>query len=127
MCYLQVPTWYRSFAVGTWTLSGNVTIPSNVVCCFPPGCTIEIVSGFTLTINGEILAGDYEVFTGTGTLRGSASVPFNNGVWANATVNDESLFVVFDSLVSIIDHNETVVHEFQKRLLAHTSAWMGFQ
>ena len=114
------------FAVGTWTLSGDVTLPSNIVCHFPPGCTVNIVSGFTLTINGEIIAGDYEVFTGAGTLKGSASVTFFNGTWVNDTVKDENQFVVVDSLVCIKDHNQQVIHKFPKSILSQTSEWMGF-
>lgn len=51
---------------GSWVLEDNVTIPANVTLVFCPGAIIT-TTGYTLTINGEIQAGHFQIFTGTGT------------------------------------------------------------
>lgn len=55
---------------GTWSLTSNLTIPSNITLKLLPGATIGIPTGVTLTINGPIEAGSYQIFscTGSGTV-----------------------------------------------------------
>jgi len=114
------------FAPVKWIISSDATIPSNITCRFPAGTTFYIEYGVTLTINGEIVAGDYEIFTGPGTLKGSASVASFNGVWIADSVINDILFVVIDTLVSLPDYNNQVVHEFPQRCLAQSTKWQGF-
>jgi hypothetical protein len=56
------------FSTGTWMVDSNVTIPSNVTCRIPRGCVFNISSGVTLTINGDIDAGLYQIFSGSGSV-----------------------------------------------------------
>lgn len=55
-----------SFVPGTWTITANTTIPSNISCHVPAGCVFSISSGITLTINGQVIAGAYQIFSGDG-------------------------------------------------------------
>jgi len=56
------------FTTGTWTIASNVTIPKNVTCYIPSGCTLSASAGITLTISGVIFAGRYQIFGTTGTI-----------------------------------------------------------
>jgi hypothetical protein len=53
--------------VGTHAMSANVTIPASCTLKFVPGAMID-TTGFTLTVNGTIDAGLYQIFTGSGTI-----------------------------------------------------------
>lgn len=53
---------------GTWTLSNNVTVPLNITLFLPQGAVLSVASGKTLTINGSINAGLYQIFSGSGTV-----------------------------------------------------------
>jgi len=52
---------------GTWTLTGNLSIPSNIDLRCEPGAVIAIPNGITLTIAGTLSAGPYQIFSCTGT------------------------------------------------------------
>jgi hypothetical protein len=51
---------------GTWTISNNVTLTQGLR--IPYGATLSIDSGKTLTINGPLEAGLYQIFSGSGTV-----------------------------------------------------------
>ncbi len=53
---------------GTWVISTNLTITSNLTLKCPPGVDISVSSGVTLTIQGPIEAGPYQIFSGSGTV-----------------------------------------------------------
>lgn len=56
---------------GIWTLSSNLTIPTNVSLLIPAGVAVFRPSGVTLTVQGAIIAPNYSWETGTGvTVRG---------------------------------------------------------
>ncbi len=48
-----------------WTLTSDVTIPSTVVLRAPKGVNI-VTSGYTITVDGLIDAGSYQIFSGSG-------------------------------------------------------------
>jgi hypothetical protein len=52
---------------GAWNVAANFTIPANITLKPERGAILNISSGVTLTINGELDAGDYQIFTWTGT------------------------------------------------------------
>lgn len=52
---------------GTYNITANTTISAQLVV--PKGAVINVSSGVTLTINGNILAGLYQIFTGSGTVK----------------------------------------------------------
>lgn len=49
---------------GTYLIDDTITIPVQVV--FAQGAVLNITSGHTVTFNGQIVAGRYQIFTGTG-------------------------------------------------------------
>jgi hypothetical protein len=51
-----------ALAPGVWTIDAALTIPSNFTLYLPRGCVLTPSSGVTLTINGPIVAGDYQIF-----------------------------------------------------------------
>jgi hypothetical protein len=59
---------------GTWSITGNLTIPSTMTLHCPRGVTISVSAGVTLTINGDINAGPYQIFSGSGTVTYGAGV-----------------------------------------------------
>lgn len=58
----------------TITLTGNTTIPANVHLDFRKGGSIAL-AGFTLTINGTFSAGNFQIFSGSGSV-----VPNGGGI-----------------------------------------------
>lgn len=62
------------FPVGTYKISTSITIPSNVSLYFVNGAMLSPDSGDTVTINGPIEAGLWQIFTGNGTISGSMKV-----------------------------------------------------
>ena len=65
---LRVPT-------GTYDIATNLTIPANVSLRPERGAVLSIATGVTLTINGALDAGPYQIFSCTGT----GKVVFNVG------------------------------------------------
>jgi len=55
------------FATGTWTITEDVTIPSNITCIIPNGCDFSISAGITLTINGYAHSDKETFHSGSGT------------------------------------------------------------
>lgn len=54
------------FKAGTYLIDNNCTINAQVV--MPCGAKFNVTSGHTLTINGQILAGRYTIFEGSGNI-----------------------------------------------------------
>jgi hypothetical protein len=50
----------------TWTITKNLTIPANITLKPEKGAVIDIADNKTLTINGGIEAGAYEIFSCSG-------------------------------------------------------------
>jgi len=71
---------------GTWTIASDVTISSNLTLKCPPGVTLSIASGKTLTIQGPIEAGPYQIFSGSGTVTISG-VQIIHDQWSDGTGN----------------------------------------
>ena len=53
-------------APGEWPVSGSLTIPSNVSLKFERGARLNISSGVTVTFEGGLEAGIYQIFDGDG-------------------------------------------------------------
>ncbi len=62
-------------------IGGNVTVPTNVNLIILKGGSIT-TTGYTLTINGSLSAGPYQIFTGSGTVSGLKEI---NAKWFGAT------------------------------------------
>lgn len=67
------------FPPGTYVISGDITISSNVTLWFADGAKLSIDAGKTVTINGNILAGRQQIFSGSGTVAGNTKL--NDGVY----------------------------------------------
>jgi hypothetical protein len=69
---------------GTWTISADLSIPSTLALNVPAGAILSVGAGQTLTINGPIIAGSYQIFSGSGTvtLAGEA-LDFRLGAWSS--------------------------------------------
>jgi hypothetical protein len=52
---------------GTYSISSNLTVPSNVTLRVERNASLAIPTGVTLTINGGLEAGFYQIFACTGT------------------------------------------------------------
>jgi hypothetical protein len=59
-----------ALAPGTWSIDSDVTVPSSLALAVPAGAVLSIDSGKTLTLNGPLIAGPWQVFTGDGTVTG---------------------------------------------------------
>jgi len=68
------------------TLTDNLTIPSNIDLRFVIGNTIT-TTGWTLTINSSIQAGEYQIFAGTGDVDG---LNYVNSSWFNVVGDDST-------------------------------------
>lgn len=68
---------------GTLSIPSNVTIPSGVALAIDQGAKLAPASGVKLTINGPIVAGNYQIFepVGSGTFALGLNA-ISNGVWA---------------------------------------------
>ena len=53
---------------------GDVTVPNNVTLNFSQGGIISVQTGKTITINGGIKAGLYQIFSGSGTVAGTPKI-----------------------------------------------------
>ncbi len=70
-------------ATTTYTLGTDLTIPATITLYIPKGALISASSGKTLTMNGIVQAGAYQVFTGAGTVTVS-TYPQDQVWWGNA-------------------------------------------
>ena len=115
----------RDFVTSTnYLLLTSETIPSNINLKIEKGAKISIASGKTLTINGNIEAGDYEIFTGSGTVTGNPLNAIMLSAWFNAGVTNATAPVgVLKSIApssaqgDLFYHNGTII----VRLAAGTS------
>jgi hypothetical protein len=65
-----------SEAATSYKISSNVTIPSGTTVVFQEGGMLSIDNGITFTVNGTLIAGLYQIFSGAGTaVFGAGSVP----------------------------------------------------
>lgn len=66
------------------TLTADLTLPATTALEIPKGGSIDL-NGFTLTLEGPLIAGNYQVFTGSGlVLYNNASVDAINILWYGA-------------------------------------------
>lgn len=90
-----------------FTLANDTTIPSGYRFKFEQGGSLSIASGKTLTINGEVEAGNYQIFSGAGTITFTTSSPniYSNVRWFGAldslTRSDDNLSAFNKTIASI--------------------------
>lgn len=70
------------FPPGTYKVSSDLTINSNVTLGFASGGTLSVNDGVTITINGPIDAQAHQIFTGNGTTKlAMSSIPVEEARW----------------------------------------------
>lgn len=52
---------------GTWSITSDLTIPTNITLRPERGAILSIATGITLTINGSLDAGPYQIYSWSGT------------------------------------------------------------
>ncbi|MBR7092935.1 MAG: right-handed parallel beta-helix repeat-containing protein [Clostridia bacterium] len=62
---------YIYLEAGRYRIGSDLTVPEDMVLAFNRGARLVIDSGATLTINGFVEAGRYQIFDGDGTVSGS--------------------------------------------------------
>lgn len=73
---------------GTWRIGDDVTIPATVTLEVRQGGIMTVDSGVTLTINGPVIAGNYQISGGVGTTTYAARNGLAYDRW-NGTSSDE--------------------------------------
>lgn len=74
------------------TITANTTIPPNVNLWFSPQGVITVNNGVTLTINGGITAGLWQIFAGAGTVVGkNAKITACYPEWFGGKINDQTV------------------------------------
>ena len=53
---------------GTWNITADLTFPEEITLIFNSGALFEIGAGVSIIIGGEILAGNWQIFSGSGTV-----------------------------------------------------------
>lgn len=83
------------FVLVPTTVSANVIVPSNITLVVLQSGLITVNTGITLTIQGGLVAGFYQLFTGAGTVLGTPRIPCAVAEWFGAlgdgtTYDDEA-------------------------------------
>ena len=79
-----------SIPAGNWPIAANLTVPANLTLKLAHGAVLTIATGKTLTINGPLDAGLYQIFSFTGTgkvMFGPGSIKAVLPQWCGATGN----------------------------------------
>ena len=100
----------RTFIVvpsGTWKVSSTLTLGTGITLMCLPGCTLAPDTGITLTINGDILAGNYTIFGGTGTVTVGSRALLQYERW-DGTATDEVVITDLE-VTGTITGGQTVV------------------
>jgi hypothetical protein len=66
---------------GNWVIHENLDFPKNITLRFERGAIFSIGSGVTVTINSEIEAGFYQIFSGPGRVEGNIMARFIYPQW----------------------------------------------
>ncbi len=82
--YLMLTAVDRAGTPGAWSLTSNVTIPSNVTLLVGAGAQLNIATGITITCNASVEAGLWQwiALTGTGKIVFSGTAEIHPEWWA---------------------------------------------
>jgi len=98
---------------GTWVVTDDLTVPTNVTVFMLPGAKFSISSGKTLELLGGFVAGVEEVFTGSGTASGPAVFPYRIPEWGSTSqyaIGEGYLETEFDSRYSTFSTNDSYTY-----------------
>lgn len=78
------------FPQGTYKFDDDDTVPYNVTLQFVPGALLQIEVGKVVTIQGTILAGNNQIFSGAG-FTNTNQMPSRNNIcwWPGSSLNDK--------------------------------------
>jgi len=88
---------------GTYSISNNYTVPANIHLKPDNGALFSIASGKTLTINGPLQAGLYQIFSGSGTVaigQGSVKEVYPEWWGTNTTPGSTDMTAAVQSAVN---------------------------
>lgn len=95
---------------GTWVLNSNLTIPSNITLWCLNGVDLGITTGNTLTINGDIQAAKFQIFSGLGTVAGAIR---NNELhpewWGAVTDGSTDNTATLQKIITNVTSDSTIV------------------
>lgn len=75
------------FPLGTYKISSDITVPSNVRLIFANGANISVDSGKTFTVNGFIEADLFQIFSGSGSIAGTPTCKYVYPEWFGAVAD----------------------------------------
>lgn len=78
------------FPTGNYRIGSDINSPENITLWFSNGAMITVDSGKTVTIDGGIDAGLYQIFSGEGTISGNARIPEIYPQWWGAKTGPSS-------------------------------------
>jgi hypothetical protein len=93
------------FPPGTYKISSALTVPSNVTLWFANGAKLSIDTGITVTINGPIDAGLYQIFSGAGLVRGTPLVEKIYVQWFGVYGDSSDIQAVLQKAVDFVNLN----------------------
>ena len=98
------------FKDGDFTVSQDITVPTNAMCKVMPTADISVSSGFTFTPNGNIDAGEYAIFSGSGTV----SLPNQKvslDVWGGS-ISSDGVYVYSSGKVGLKTNTQSKSSDF---------------
>lgn len=106
---------------GTHKVLDDMTIPENICLKFDKGAIIEVADTKTLTINGAIEAGLWQIFSGLGDIAGEAKVEASYPEWfgaiGNNIVDDSEAVSKWASVWSCVKKaNSAAIYKCQKEV-----------
>lgn len=69
---------------GLWWITNNVHVPTNMTVVIERGSVLSIATNIVVHMQGDIIAGSYRIFTGSGTVTGTCQTTVNP-VWGAGT------------------------------------------
>lgn len=80
---------------GRWSISNNVTVPSNITICVAEGAYFDVETNMVMTFQtNNLIADRYKIFAGAGTATGKAIFPYRHTIWG-----DTNLFAIGDGYI----------------------------
>lgn len=92
-----------SIPAGNWPIAADLTVPANLTLKFAHGALLSIATGKTLTINGPLDAGRYQIFSwnGTGKVVFGTATPRVKAQWWGISSTVDSAAAVSAALAAL--------------------------
>lgn len=73
------------FPAGTYVIGSDITAPTSLTLAFAPGAVLSPSTGVTVTLNGPVEAGSWQIFGGSGTVGGTFGGARPSVIWWGAS------------------------------------------